>query len=246
MDGVTDLICSSTVTLGDALRKATLLQNKADEPEYEDIPFEEPSTRKNEMQTLHIAAGILRKHMADIKHVENVYGPVEETDIEHCADFVPDQIYDFIQWCTSESAYEKITSCSDEGVMKNNLRTIAICHNLISHGCRQYSTITLGLALLVHHEIGSRHLIDILHELGHCVSYDEVRCFLTSVAVDQTTSKDIYVPKVLQNLICIDEYPIIDAAIDNFDQNEATLDGKSTTHAMAAVLFYRGQILQQR
>lgn len=31
----------------------------------------------------------------------------------------------------------------------------------------------------------------------------------------------------------------IDAAIDNFDQNEETLDGKSTTHSMAAVIYQR-------
>uniref|UniRef100_UPI00358F875D uncharacterized protein n=1 Tax=Myxine glutinosa TaxID=7769 RepID=UPI00358F875D len=230
------------VSLGDALRKATILQSMTDEPEYEDIPSDVPSAIDSEMHTLHAAAGILRKHMADIEHVGNMYAPVEETDIQHCAEFVPNTLYDFIQWCTSEKSHTNVTSCGDEGVMKNNLRTIAICHNIISQSRRVYSTITLGLALQVHHELGSKHLIDMLHELGHCVSYDEVRRFLTSVAVDQTASEDIYIPKVLQNLRCIDEYPIVDAAIDNFDQNEATLDGKSTTHAMAAVLFYRGKI----
>ena len=30
---------------------------------------------------------------------------------------------------------------------------------------------------------------------------------------------------------------MIDAAIDNFDQNEETLDGKSTTHAIAKVIY---------
>lgn len=100
----------------------------------------------------------------------------------------------------------------------------------------------LGLALQVHHEFGSKHLIDMLHQLGHCMSYDEARRFVTSVAVDQTASEDIYIPKILQNIHCIDEYPIVDAAIDNFDQNEARLDGKFTTHAMAGVLFYRGKI----
>ena len=29
----------------------------------------------------------------------------------------------------------------------------------------------------------------------------------------------------------------VDAAIDNFDQNEETLDGKTTAHSMAAVLY---------
>jgi len=73
------------------------------------------------------------------------------------------------------------------------------------------------------------------------VSYDEVRHFLTSVAIDEANGTgDVYIPKRLQNLRSINDMPVVDAAIDNFDQNEAMLDGKSTTHAIAAVLFHRG------
>uniref|UniRef100_UPI00358E24F8 unconventional myosin-VIIa-like n=1 Tax=Myxine glutinosa TaxID=7769 RepID=UPI00358E24F8 len=57
------------VSLGDALRKATILQSMTGEPEYEDIPSDVPSAIDSEMHTLHAAAGILRKHMADIEHV---------------------------------------------------------------------------------------------------------------------------------------------------------------------------------
>ena len=32
---------------------------------------------------------------------------------------------------------------------------------------------------------------------------------------------------------------IVDAAIDNFDQNEETINGKNTTHVMAIVLYQR-------
>ena len=35
---------------------------------------------------------------------------------------------------------------------------------------------------------------------------------------------------------------MIDAAIDNFDQNEDTLDGKNTTHSMAIVVYRRGDV----
>ena len=34
----------------------------------------------------------------------------------------------------------------------------------------------------------------------------------------------------------------VDAAIDNFDQNEDTLDGKSSTHSMAIVLYQRSSV----
>jgi hypothetical protein len=72
--------------------------------------------------------------------------------------------------------------------------------------------------------------------LGHSISYDEVRRFLTSAALDQQ-SQDIYIPRGLRSPQ--DDVIQIDAAIDNFDQNEEKLDGKSTTHAMAAVIYKR-------
>ncbi|XDV51907.1 hypothetical protein PO909_020699 [Leuciscus waleckii] len=69
----------------------------------------------------------------------------------------------------------------------------------------------------------------------------EVRHFLTSVAADQIsrTESGVYIPTGLTGVA---EHGIVDAAIDNFDQNEDTLDGKCTTHAMASVVFRRGQV----
>lgn len=125
-DGRTDIIRSSSVTLGEVLKKATLLQSMTDEPEYKDIPLDKPSTTDSERHTLHAAGSILRKHMADIEHVGNMYSPAEETNIKHCEEFVPNPLYDFIQWCTSGKSQTNVTSCNDESVMKNNPRTIAI------------------------------------------------------------------------------------------------------------------------
>ena len=96
------------------------------------------------------------------------------------------------------------------------------------------SPITLGLALYVHHEFGSKQLVQELHALGHSISYDEVRRFLTSAAVNQK-AQEVYIPTGLRDS-GVNKVQI-DAAIDNFDQNEETLDGKSTTHAMAAVVY---------
>jgi hypothetical protein len=73
-----------------------------------------------------------------------------------------------------------------------------------------------------------------LHALGYSVSYDEVRRFLTSAALDQKTD-GVFVPRGIDASGNV----LVDAAIDNFDQNEETLDGKNTTHAMAAVLYKR-------
>ena len=45
--------------------------------------------------------------------------------------------------------------------------------------------IHLGIAILIHHNHGSRSLIDTVHSYGSCVSYDELRRFLTSAAENE-------------------------------------------------------------
>ena len=154
-----------------------------------------------------------------------------------CQDYVPHILYDSMNWCVDENAFTAVQKCEESS--KENLSIIAICQDIIAQ-CRQMRTpITLGLGIMLHHEFGSKALINELHAIGHCVSYNEVRQFLTSVAADQITrSEGTYIPTGLSG---ISDHGMVDAAIDNFDQNEETLDGKKTTHAMATVVYRRGQ-----
>ena len=83
------------------------------------------------------------------------------------------------------------------------------------------TALTLGLALQVHHDVGSMYLVNVLHNIGHCVSYDEVRGFSTSAAKDQISQAgDVYVPRGIQSVDLANADIFVDAAIDNFDQNE--------------------------
>ena len=68
------------------------------------------------------------------------------------------------------------------------MRVLAICHNTIYLVCKIHTPITFGLGVKMHHDHGSRELIDDLSSLGHSIPYDEVRRFLTVVALDQLTS----------------------------------------------------------
>ena len=69
------------------------------------------------------------------------------------------------------------------------------------------------------HDFGSKKLSELLHNLGHAVSYDEVRQFVTSVAIDQLSRTDnVYVPHGIKPLDSDDTDTFVDAAIDNFDQ----------------------------
>ena len=233
--GVSDLVCSSTVTVGDALCKASELQNLQQEDDTE--CFDKPETSDiDEIQLLHTAAGILRRQMSDIAESRRHYDPLSKISIDQCAKFVSDFMYDFFSWLTDGTSYSNVTQCSDDNATKNDVATISICHDIIGKSRSIRSPITLGLALYIHHEFGSKQLLQELHAMGHSISYDEVRRFLTSAAINQQ-GQDVYVPTGLQD--SSNGRVQIDAAIDNFDQNEETLDGKSTTHAMAAVVYKR-------
>ena len=100
--------------------------------------------------------------------------------------------------------------------------------------------LQLGLAIKVYHDFGSKKLSELLHSLGHAVSYNEVRQFVTSVANDQLSKTDnVYVPHGIKPVDTDDTCTSVDAAIDNFDLNEDSLDGKRTTHALATVIYQR-------
>ena len=189
---------------------------------------------------LHRAAGILRKAMSGIKDSNDSYVSTSGFEIEHFRRFVPDSLYDFICWTTNDDAYDNVRSSRDTTAVSDaDLRILAICHNIIAH-CRNIrTTLTLGLGLQMHHDVDSKKLIDVLHHLGYTVSYDDVRRFVTSVAEDQLQqSEGVYVPRGIEP-VTEDTNTFVDAAIDNFDQNEETIDGKKSTHAMAMVLYQR-------
>ena len=100
--------------------------------------------------------------------------------------------------------------------------------------------LQLGFAIKIYHDFGSKTLSELLHNLGHAVSYDEVRQFVTSVAIDQLSRTDnVYVPHGIKPLDNDDTDNFVDAAIYNFELNEDSLDGKRTTHAMATVVYHR-------
>ena len=63
-------------------------------------------------------------HMTGILYTSDVYAPAEDTNIQKCAEIVPDQMYDFIEWCLNDKVYNKLTSCSEDDVPKINLKQL--------------------------------------------------------------------------------------------------------------------------
>lgn len=233
--GKSDLVCSQNTPIGFAMKEAALLKETMESNAVK----EEFHLSMSETHILHTAAGILRQRMAEINQDPGFYMSSDGISLNACQNYVPNSLYDFVNWCVDTNAYTTVKTCEQEPSSKENLCVLAICQDIIAQCRRMYTPITLGLAIMVHHEFGSKALISELNALGHCVSYTEVRQFLTSVSADQLKRNEgIYIPYGLSR---ISDHGMIDAAIDNFDQNEETLDGKHTTHAMATVVYQRGQ-----
>ena len=148
--------------------------------------------------------------------------------------FVDPLLYRTILWLTDKKAYEE----ADDG---NTLDAacLSIACDIMTQATSVLSPKHLGLAVHLHHQFGSRKLIEDLHALGSCMSYSELRCFLTSEATYITTKQRItpagaivppdIVPKRRGGRQVV-------AAGDNWDHNERTIDGKRTTHAMTSIL----------
>ena len=180
--------------------------------------------------------------MTNIDDMKNEYVGSDGIKVEAGRNFVPDILYDFITWCTSSKDYENAVSSSDvdEDKKQPDLKVQSICHGIISHSRMVKTPLQLGLAIKVYHDFGSKKLSELLHSLGHAVSYNEVRQFVTSVANDQLSKTDnVYVPHGIKPVDTDDTCTFVDAAIDNFDLNEDSLDGKRTTHALATVIYQR-------
>jgi len=108
-----------------------------------------------------------------------------QASVHICAEFVPDVLYDFIAWLTDVECYTTVSSCTtSEQSLKPKTSIVYICHDIIGQCMNIQTPITLGLGIYIQHEFG-RKLVEDLHAMGHCVSYDDVQRFLTSVATDQ-------------------------------------------------------------
>lgn len=238
--GKSDLICSGDITISDAIRQVVRLQvhvNEIGECELESVA----QSSENDTVILHRAAGIIRDLISGLTFQSEGYDPSGNINLSAAKAFVPNPLYDFIAWCTSKKDFDgAVTYDSVTDLSKTDFKVLAICHNLISLGCKIGTPITFSLGVRMHHEHGSRDLIDDLNSSGHSISYDEVRKFVTSIAEDQLSSQaGMYVPKDLSSFEPGNVHTTLDAAIDSFDRNEETVDGKNTTHAMAIVVYQR-------
>ena len=96
--------------------------------------------------------------------------------------------------------------------------------------------LQLGLAVQLHHQFGSRFLIDTLHKLGYCSSYETVKQFEHCAAID----RGVDIPHFDK------DKQFVQFAADNIDHNIRTLDGHNTFHGMGMIAMVTPRINQSR
>lgn len=235
--GKSDLVCSKELSLGDVLTKVDEINFKNTDDSTEFAFSSNNECDESDSVILHRAADIVRRIIANVSFISDFYPSSGDLVMEKCVEFVPTALLEFISWCTSDKAFANAT-CNTDGYASDTLvKTIAICHNIIGLSHNIATPISFGLGIHLHHKFGSWQLIETLHGLGHSIPYDEVRRFMTSVAEEDEHKDGTYIPRGIVKYKQGDWTSIIDAALDNFDQHEETLDGLSTTHFMAAVLY---------
>ena len=239
--GLTDLVCSMSITIGDALLKTVSLKNTLstvteDNPELiADASLSEPI---DELSILHQAAKILRERVLKTKKLENEYFAPEEVTLEAQKAFLDPMLLRFVMWLSSN---KKLIEGADIHDSDLDPKTLAISSDITTLIAPIITPKHLGLTVYLHHTFGSKKLIEDLNILGYTMSYSEVRHFLTSAAVEISRTQTA-TPS--GGLVPVNITPrqagkdLILAAGDNWDHNEHTISGKRTTHAMTSILVH--------
>jgi hypothetical protein len=235
--GKSNIVLNSSVTLGDAVKAAIELKQELRETQQQTIYIATPTHSVNSSMdkyaVLHNAASILRDEMSTVQSL----GPSpSEVSQAHSVDLVPPSLALFIQWLMDKHAYESLTSAY-EPTQAMKRKSLAVAECILHTSQNSVTPLHIGLAIQLHHECGSRRLIDTLSSYGFCTGYDELRRFMTANAKSEIEriQDGVYIPSGVVSVAAGGS--IIQEGADNIDINCETIDGKNTMHSMARIVF---------
>lgn len=195
-----------------------------------------------DLKILQMAAKVLSKAVEKKRKMSCFDMHYSDLSREKLKEFIPDEIYNFFIMCTDSAVLDDLNF--DNSCL--SLKALSLSHQLIAAMKTKTTPFLFGLSQSLYHMHGSRKTIDLLNAYGICSSYDNLRTFLTSAANSiLDVHDDIIIPAEIMPIFLDDSKTIIDAAIDNFDHDEATNDGKLTTHKMAMVLYQRTEVVEK-
>lgn len=182
---MSNLVCSSDITVGDALHLANdldqSLQDVCDETFLQDSEVSESEDR-----TVHKACVILRQRIATTQKLDNEYYSSNEMTLQAEKEFVDPLLYKTIGWLTDETLFLEGDDISNKSL---NAKCLTIACDITTLVISMMSPKHMGLSVNLHHDYGSRKLIADMYALGYGISYTELRQFLTSAAVHVSTAQ---------------------------------------------------------
>ena len=209
-----EFICSSTLNVGDALRKLVVLQEKYETSEDE-IIIE--------------AAQILRTKAKECKS-KNEYNSCDISS-KAAKEIVPQTIFNFTcQLLVDKKLHTEngMTVCSEDTKQK----ALLLSQQLLYAICSIRSPLTVGMAYDIYNNSRSKSLINLLNKVNLSISYDTFHRELSSLYSDihrDLMRNSLYLPPNIKHNV------FTQFAIDNIDWAEKTKDG-STFHATSAII----------
>ena len=125
--------------------------------------------------------------------------------------------------CVSETLRARLCQISDD-LSANELPTILIGNIITSVVRKKPTSLLIDLALLIR----EKKLIEHLYDYKVVCSYDEVKRFKASAAVENTKNITLNLINHTQGLV--------QAVVDNFDTTISSQNGKKQTHSLALLL----------
>ena len=236
-----NLILSSSITVGHAITAATALKESVSELTFNCVEENDSGPENDyscDLNSLYHTAKSLRSLAQTVK--DNA--PSSQTiSNEHAESLVPDNLYMFLRWLLEDDLDDNpIPGTKEKSPKQEKHRLILSIAQDIIYACNR-SVLTpkhIGIGVTVKHLTGSKEVVKLLNRFGHSISYDEV------VKLEKSLVQETLLGRGESNLAIptnISAGTFVQAAADNLDFNEQTLDGKNTTHATTLVLYQRAQ-----
>ena len=234
-----ELVYSTEISLKDSVNALSIMKANSN---YESILksfVSNSGMEDNESQALLLyrASQIIRGELKLVKGI-NISPPTsDDISLEKAVEIVPDKLYMLLRWILEGDKGNNPISLARENTDNEELNReiLSVAQDIIyisSHGQKD-TPKHVDLAVSLRHLTGSKSAIQLLNHHGHLCRYDKVCRIDTSIALDQISRVEddgVIIPSNIR----FDTF--IQAAADNTDLSEETLDGKK--QHMAQALYY--------
>ena len=178
--------------------------------EFQDRQEDDPDMEK--IHLIKTAAKLIRNDIKSVETSNEHYPPSYEIESqEKCYNFLSTSVKVFLEGIIMGKDVDLKRASIGQAIMQAARPRVLL------------APLQIGLGVQLHHHFASRLLIDSLHRLGFCCSYQEVQRFGKNAAVTQGTCIPNHTSEFVQYVA------------DNVDHNLRTLDGNDTFHGMGLI-----------